>query len=507
MAEATAGIGEAGALVNKATAPHDMAITKGLMYREQNDLKKAAAEAQKLAKQEAMQEKIAQHLYVSQPKLKYKSSQDELHNALKKEYADLALSGGNGVDVWEKKANLQGRVNDILRKDNLKWQFDPSNRENANVLNYEGAKEALDKGEESFTKYVEGLHPLQQRHISVDENGDIIADKPKKLDLNKLYDQQVADLPPDILDMKKLALGQIKITKKIPEDVLIQKAYNLAHNDETYSKNLDFNKEFQKFYDNFEQTEGKKLELQGVSQPEIEQAAKNEFTYQQLKKYNNPEYSLKGESYSDKFGNNTTRKTASGGWESSDGLKMEKKKGTKYTYVLGWAGKNGKEGEVKDVTLTDPENQEFVKFNTIDEIDKMDDGKLRIKGTILDDGIPKEKILYNVSDQELSNNSKVPQDWLNEMPINVDVKWDKALEDFKGKVNPDVLDLKKLKDPVTGKSVADMTTGAEYKLFREREAKDKSKPATESHIVNKPEVKKAVKVKKGTNKTGFNPNG
>lgn len=53
MAESTAGIGEAGALINKASAPSGMDITRGLQMAERTALKKAQMEAAKEAKKQA----------------------------------------------------------------------------------------------------------------------------------------------------------------------------------------------------------------------------------------------------------------------------------------------------------------------------------------------------------------------------------------------------------------------------------------------------------------------
>ena len=58
MADNTAGIGVAESLINKATPPRDMAITKGLQMAQQNALKKAQLEAAAAAKRQARMDEI-----------------------------------------------------------------------------------------------------------------------------------------------------------------------------------------------------------------------------------------------------------------------------------------------------------------------------------------------------------------------------------------------------------------------------------------------------------------
>ena len=70
MADNTAGIGVAESLINKATPPRDMAITKGLQMAQQNALKKAQLEAAAAAKLQARKDALSKYIGIQQPVMK-----------------------------------------------------------------------------------------------------------------------------------------------------------------------------------------------------------------------------------------------------------------------------------------------------------------------------------------------------------------------------------------------------------------------------------------------------
>jgi hypothetical protein len=241
MAEETAGIGEAGALVNRATAPQDMAITKGIIQSQNNALRKAQVEARKLAAIDAMKEK--QSKYLSQVGIgKYKNQiiQDEANSDAPKTIAELATVSGNPQEEYRViNEHLQRERNREI-KDNYLEDLKPK----IGVISLKGAKEAVEKGkgEEWFNRQSELVKPYIK-----DADGIIKAPNIKEIPLYKIWETEAAKVGKEIVDIAILGDGKKSFTLQALDGEIMNSALNL-YQDPTYIANLRFDENFQKEY-------------------------------------------------------------------------------------------------------------------------------------------------------------------------------------------------------------------------------------------------------------------
>jgi len=241
MAEETAGIGEAGALVNRATAPQDMAITKGIIHSQNNALKKAQMEAKKLAAIDAMKEKQSKYLnQVGIGQYKNQSIQDKAKKNAEESLAELATVSGNPQEEYRVINKHIASANDLHIADDYLEDLKPK----IGVISLKGAKEAVEngKGEEWFNSQSELIKPYIK-----DADGIIKAPNIKEIPLYKIWETEAAKVGKEIVDIAVLGDGKKSFTLQALDGEIMNSALNL-YQDPTYIANLRFDENFQKEY-------------------------------------------------------------------------------------------------------------------------------------------------------------------------------------------------------------------------------------------------------------------
>lgn len=257
MAEETAGIGEAGALVNRATAPQDMAITKGIIQSQNNALRKAQMEAKKLAAIDAMKEKQSKYLsQIGIGQYKNQSIQNKANEKGKESLARLAMVFGNPQEEYNVINEHVAFANDLHIADEYLTSLEPK----IGVISLKGAKEAVEKGkgEEWFNSQSELVKPYIK-----DADGIIKAPNIKEIPLYKLWETEASHIGKEIIDTANLGDGKKSFTLQAADDEIMKSALNL-YQDPLYVANLRFDENFQKEYDRVKpktQEELDKLEL------------------------------------------------------------------------------------------------------------------------------------------------------------------------------------------------------------------------------------------------------
>lgn len=182
MAESTAGIGEAGALINKASAPSGMDITRGLQMAERTALKKAQAEAAKEAKKQAKAASVAKMARVDTGKFKNLGVAKEAKERAFDLSARKAIALESGDYVSDAKLDIEADYlgNYLASKDNaISTLKSPKKYSYANKVG-----ELIDSGkEEEAAKYNKAYAPVFVKG----EMGDYIVEVPDAVDLNKVY--------------------------------------------------------------------------------------------------------------------------------------------------------------------------------------------------------------------------------------------------------------------------------------------------------------------------------
>jgi hypothetical protein len=266
MAEETAGIGEAGALVNRATAPQDMAITKGIIQSQNNALRKAQMEAKKLAAIDAMKEK--QSKYLSQVGIgQYENQivQDEANSDAAKTMAELATVSGNPQEEYRVINEYTQRERNRKIKNNYLEDLKPK----IGVISLKGAKEAVEKGkgEEWFNSQSELVKPYIK-----DADGIIKAPNIKEIPLYKIWEAEAAKVGKEIVDIAILGDGKKSFTLQALDGEIMNSALNL-YQDPTYIANLRFDENFQKEYN----------KVKPKTEQELDELEKT-YTFDKLKK-------------------------------------------------------------------------------------------------------------------------------------------------------------------------------------------------------------------------------
>jgi hypothetical protein len=126
MAESTAGIGEAGALVNRAKAPATMDITRGIQMAESNALKKAQLEAAKEAKKQAKMAAMDKYRTIKTGLYKDPSVNEEAKR-LGRELGyemEAAVNSGDINKVSRLNQDLEFLKGDLKIKDTLSITYD-----------------------------------------------------------------------------------------------------------------------------------------------------------------------------------------------------------------------------------------------------------------------------------------------------------------------------------------------------------------------------------------------
>jgi hypothetical protein len=243
MAEETAGIGEAGALVNRATAPQDMAITKGIIQSQNNALRKAQMEAKKLAAIDAIKEKQGKYLsQVGIGKYKNQSVLDKVKEKAKETSAKIYDAGGNQQAIYEAIGDYEGYERDASILDNYLEDFNYKK----GFLRLEGAKKAIEnnKTEDWINKQHELVKPLIK-----DENGMLENPQVEELQLGTEFEQAARLTPRTFLEQKEIGNSKSRFVMQASDEAVQTTANDLLKN-ERYLRYLPFDKNFQKYYDN-----------------------------------------------------------------------------------------------------------------------------------------------------------------------------------------------------------------------------------------------------------------
>jgi hypothetical protein len=248
MAEETAGIGEAGALVNRATAPQDMAITKGIIQSQNNALRKAQVEARKLAAIDAMKEK--QSKYLSQVGIgKYENQivQDESNADSVKTMAELATVSGNPKEEYRVINEYTQRERNRGIKDNSISVLNPT--KNKGYITFDDAYNIAKKNPQELQTWANSRHFLEKKHLLNPSSGEFVAPVIPKKNLALVFEKAKDDLNYAFKDIASKGRGMNVITSEIPIEAIKSKAISLLTGDVDVYDNLDFNKDFKKYFD------------------------------------------------------------------------------------------------------------------------------------------------------------------------------------------------------------------------------------------------------------------
>jgi hypothetical protein len=242
MSEETAGIGEAGALVNRATAPQDMAITKGIIQSQNNALRKAQVEARKLAAIDAIKEKQSKYLsQVGIGKYKNQSVLDKVKEKAKETSAKIYGAAGNQQAIYEAIGDYEGYERDASILDNYLEDFNYKK----GFLRLEGAKKAIEnnKTEDWINKQHELVKPLIK-----DENGMLENPQVEELQLGTEFEQAARLTPRTFLEQKEIGNSKSRFVMQASDEAVQTTANDLLKN-QRYLRYLPFDKNFQKYYD------------------------------------------------------------------------------------------------------------------------------------------------------------------------------------------------------------------------------------------------------------------
>jgi hypothetical protein len=288
MAESTAGIGEAGALINKASAPSGMDITRGLQMAERTALKKAQAEAAKLAKaQTAARNKAAaieKASTVNTGKFKNLGVAKEAEKLANDLYTEFYLAYETGDSQREYIARNKSAYlgNYLASKDNAISTLKSPKK-------YDYAKKAgelINAGkEEEAAKYNKPYAPV----FAIGEMGDYIVDVPDAVDLNKLYSNVLKsalrnDITFGTLSGQPQDVENYSIKRKMtPNEVAINS--DALMNEEGYVKSVLYSPDFQKFYDK---------KYGGSADPVTMNKGVYDYTQQRISELNQQKIDIKG---------------------------------------------------------------------------------------------------------------------------------------------------------------------------------------------------------------------
>lgn len=281
MAESTAGIGEAGALINRAKAPATMDITRGIQMAESSALKKAQLEAAKEAKKQAKMAAMDKYLTFKGGLYKDPSVNEEAKKLGEDFYkkAAIAKESGDVNELIKLTQDFDFIKNDLKIKDTFLTSLAPNDKK----VDTGDMLKAARSGK--LNEYLKTESPLVQKYFEQDEQGFPIVLRPNKYNLDKAYDRLVASLGSDFVDTKAAAFDKIKMTRRVPAEVLRERAAAFILNDENASQALDWNPEFKKV---FKEEYGNNLDR--------EEEAKINFVYNNLTKYNEPKYQMGSQS-------------------------------------------------------------------------------------------------------------------------------------------------------------------------------------------------------------------
>jgi hypothetical protein len=248
MEEGTAGIGEAGALINKAKAPAGLDITKGLAMAQSSALKKAQLEAARAYKVEAIKARMLKTSEINPGIYDNSGVARRAYDKGLNLNADLymAHSSGDPSAIIQAKNNA-GREINILRNEDkavtalkAKTKYDYMNK----------AASALDKGDrEAASKYSKPYAPL----ILTNEYGDIEVVAPDAVDFNKIYSGEIKkyagnDIRFDSAKDEIDGTDNYKINRKLTDNEISTSADSLLKS-KNYIEGVVYDPDFQTYYD------------------------------------------------------------------------------------------------------------------------------------------------------------------------------------------------------------------------------------------------------------------
>lgn len=286
MAESTAGIGEAAALINRANASSGMDITRGIQMAQSSALKKAQLEASKEAKAQAKSASMAKMSRINTGKYKNLGVAKEAEKSAYDLMSKKAIAIENGDYVSSAKLDIEADYlgNYLASKDDaISTLKSPKKYEYANK-----AGELINSGkEDEAIKLNKPYAPVFTRG----EAGDYIVEVPDAVDLNKVYSNVLKSAFRNEISFSSLKdaatdTENYSIKRKMtPEEVAMTSGGLLR--DEGYVKSVLYSPDFQKFYDK---------KYGGSADPSSIEAGLYDYTQERIESINQEKVSVKTKS-------------------------------------------------------------------------------------------------------------------------------------------------------------------------------------------------------------------
>jgi hypothetical protein len=284
MVESTAGIGAAGALINRASAPSTMDITRGIQMAESKALKKAQADAAKAAKADSKAAAMAKMSRVNTGKYKNlgvaKEAEKSAYDLMSKKA--IALESGDYVSSAQLDIEADYLGNYLASKDNAISALKSPKK-------YDYAKKAgelINAGkDEEAAKYNKPYAPVFVRG----EMGDYIVEAPDAVDLNKVYSNVLKNAFRNEISFASLQdaatnTDNYSIKRKMtPQEVAMTSGVLLK--DEGYKRDVLYSPDFQQFYDK---------KYGGSGDPSSIEIGLYDYTQQRISDINQAKIAVKG---------------------------------------------------------------------------------------------------------------------------------------------------------------------------------------------------------------------
>jgi hypothetical protein len=248
MVDSTAGIGEAGALINKANAPAGLDITRGIQMAQRNALKKAQLEAAKAAKLQAVKDKMGKVSRVDVGKYKNVGVSKEANEKGRELAARKYLAYVN--DDVEEQMNLDREVSTLQDYYTSKDNTVSTLKGKKNYEYVQKAGEAIDAGNlDEASKYNKPYAPVYTQG----QMGDFIVQAPEATDLGKIYSTVLKTAAHNDIKFSSLAdaatnTDNYSINRKMTPDEISNYTTELLKS-EGYAKSVLYDPDFQSFYD------------------------------------------------------------------------------------------------------------------------------------------------------------------------------------------------------------------------------------------------------------------
>jgi len=258
MAEETAGIGNAAALITRAR-PQDFGILQGLKMAESSALAKAKLEAAREAKKQAKLDRMMRYTTkvdrLKEPYTQKKANELAMQAFLAKE---AAAESGDIQASKEADIKYDTSVPYVLQEDEKLHSMNP-------YVNKDGVETVTDVykaynqgGLESAISAEPSWLPVEQRIIQPSVEGDFSVRIPKKIDLDNTYSGVIKRFLGDDLVLNtsgKITTSTRKLTAKEIKDATRQ-----LYDDPNYIPYILHNKDFRKYYEtNYSKGDPEKL--------------------------------------------------------------------------------------------------------------------------------------------------------------------------------------------------------------------------------------------------------